>query len=160
MNRKMIKKHKLIDEKGTALVEVIAALGIAIIVITSLVSLSISTMRSSLKSKLLLEGSKIADREIELVRAFRDNNTTWEDPGFLSILACTSLNPCSMNVDGSGITPNPTTEGSGTEILTRSFTATDNGGGIVRVSVSVTWQVGNDTHGAYVQTDLTNWRGR
>lgn len=153
--------HK--NEKGIALVEVIAALGIAVIVITSLVSLSISTMRSSLKSKLLLEGSKIANREIELARGFRDNSATWEvvdGSGFLSILACTSLSPCSMNVDGSGITFGITTEGTGTEALTRSFTATDSGGGIVRVSVSVTWQVGNDTHGAYVQTDLTNWRGR
>ena len=162
MNRKILKKYKYIykntKEKGIALVEVIAALGIAVIVITSLVSLSISTMRSSLKGKLLLEGSKIANREIELVRAFRDNSVTWEAPGFLSILSCTS-SPCYMNVDGSGITSGSAVDGSGTEAITRYFTVT-NSADIVRVSVSVTWKVGNDTHGAYIQTDLSNWRGR
>jgi Tfp pilus assembly protein PilV len=152
--------HKNKNEKGIALVEVIAALGIAVIVITSLVSLSISTMRASLKSKLLLEGSKIANREIELVRAFRDNSATWSD--FLTVLACTSLNPCSMKTDGSGIISGRTIENPGTtEALTRSFTATDpSSNGIIRISVSVTWNVGNDAHGAYLQTDLTNWRGR
>ncbi|MBU0534758.1 hypothetical protein KKC62_01085 [Patescibacteria group bacterium] len=162
MNRKVLKKYKHMykntKEKGIALVEVIAALGIAVIVITSLVSLSISTMRSSLKSKLLLEGSKIANREIELVRAFRDNSATWEDPGFLSILSCTS-SPCYMKVDGSGIASGSAVDGSGTEAITRYFTVT-NSADIVRVSVSVTWKVGNDTHGAYVKTDLSNWRGR
>ncbi len=163
MNRKILIKdkhtYKNTKEKGIALVEVIAALGIAIIVITSLVSLSISTMRSSLKSKLLLEGSKIANREVELVRAFRDNSATWEAPGFLSMVSQCGATPCSMKVDGSGFNTSATTEGTGTEAITRSFTAAESGG-VVRVSVSVTWKVGNDTHGAYIQTDLTNWRGR
>jgi Tfp pilus assembly protein PilV len=156
--KKMSKNNK---ESGIALVEVIAALGIAVVVITSLVALSLSTMRASLKSKLLLEGSKIASREVELVRAFRDNSPSWAD--FLAITGCTSLNPCSMYADGSGInTSGPTTEGSGTEILTRSLTATDTkgDGSIIRISVSVVWSVGNENHGSYIQTDLTNWRGR
>lgn len=157
--KKSICMRKNNKEKGMALVEVIVALGIATIVITSLVSLSISTMRSSLRSKLLLEGSKIANREIELVRAFRDGSDTWESPGFLTILACTSINPCSMKTDGSGITFAKTTEGTGTEVITRSFTA-EQRGDVIRISVSVVWKVGSDDHGAYIQTDLTNWRGR
>jgi Tfp pilus assembly protein PilV len=143
-------------EKGIALVEVIAALGIAVIVITSLVALSLSTMRASLRSKLLLEGSKMANREIELVRAYRDGNT-WED--FMKLVNDCNLTVCSMVVNGSGYNKNSTDEGSGTEKITRSFTAVDNGG-IVRVSVSVVWTVGSESHGAYIQTDLTNWRAR
>jgi Tfp pilus assembly protein PilV len=158
----MINKYKIRkkSEKGMALVEVIAGLGIAVIVITSLVSLSISTMRASLKSKLLLEGSKIANREIELVRAYRDDSDTWTS--FFTIVSSCSSSPCHMETDGSGFNLATTTEGTGTEQITRSFTAieTPGGSGIVRISVSVTWKVGNDTHGAYIQTDLTNWRGK
>jgi len=160
----MIKKRRN-KEKGIALVEVIASIGIAVVVITSLVSLSISTLRTSLKSKLLLEGSKIANRELELVRAYRDNSITWEQ--FISdVTSC--IAPCSMKTDGSGITYGLTTENPNTtEALVRSFTATTPGGAqltsgvdnTARISVTVTWTVGGETKGAYLYTDLTSWRG-
>jgi len=157
----MIKKR---SEKGIALIEVIAALGVTVIVITSLVALSISTMRASLKSKLLLEGTKIANRELELTRAYRDNSVSWTQ--FITdISSCSS--GCSMKTDGSGITVGSTVEGSGTEAITRSFTATTSGGAqlqttdsIARISVSVTWAIGGVTTGAYLYTDLTNWRSQ
>lgn len=151
------------SEKGIALVEVIAAMAIAIIVITSLVSLSIFSLRTSLRSKLLLEGSKIANREIELVRAHRDNNT-WEQ--FISdVMSCGDS--CSMSLDGSGVVYNSTVEGSGTESLIRYFIAKNPNGSlvsidddIVRISVSVTWTIGDETKGAYIYTDLSNWRAK
>lgn len=158
----MIKKF---NETGIALVEVIAAFGIAIVVITALVSLSIFTLRASLRSKLLLEGTKMANRELELVRAYRDSSTTWD--GFVSaVLVCDS--PCSMSVSPLGVTYSATTENPDTtEAVTRQFTATDVDGSsldgteeTVRISVSVTWNIGSDAKGAYLYTDLTNWRGR
>ncbi len=158
------KKNNKIYEKGIALVEVIAAMGVATVVITALVSLSISTLRTSLNSKLLLEGSEIANREIELVRGYRDANT-WVD--FISnVKVCTSSNPCSMNIGSPPILiGQPTEDGSGAEKLTRSFTATRpdgtavvDGDSVVRISVSVTWQIGDQTKSAYIYTDLTNWR--
>ena len=158
----MIKRN----EKGIALVEVIAALGIAVVVITALVSLSIFTLRSSLRSKLLLEGTKVANREIELTRALRDS-TTWAS--FITFVqACTIANPCSMSISPLGVTSGSTTENPDTtEAITRQFTATATDMGdltgsedTVRISVSVTWGIGSDVKAAYLYTDLTNWRGK
>ncbi|MFZ2663991.1 MAG: hypothetical protein WAX66_01380 [Patescibacteria group bacterium] len=168
MTMKIIKKRRekerKKDQNGIALVEVVASIGIAVIVITSLVSLSISTLRTSLKSKLLLEGSKIANRELELVRAYRDNSSSWDQ--FISdIRLCDD--GCSMLTDGSGISSDATTENAGTtEALIRSFTATTPEGAqlasgvddTARISVSVTWNIGGETKGTYLYTDLTNWR--
>jgi len=162
--KRISRKNNYDSERGIALVEVVAALGVAVMVITALVSLSISTLRTSLNSKLLLEGSDIANREIELVRAYRDSSASWAD--FVgAVRGCTA--PCSMNSNVS-VNSNPTVEGTGSEALTRSFTATKVDGTplsatdpidqIVRISVSVTWKIGDQDKGAYIYTDLTNWR--
>ncbi len=156
------------------LVEVIASLGIAIVVITSLVSLALFTLRSSLQSKLLLQGTKLANEELELVRAYRDS-TSWTlfDAAMLN---CTASN-CYID---SSITPLGGTEvfnpGLTTQI-TRYFKASDPtlncsgsplvcAGGpvnasstIIRISVEVFWTVGSTTKYAHVYTDLSNWRG-
>lgn len=162
---------------GFALVEVIAALGISALVITALISLSISTLRTSLDSKLLLEGTKIANREVELVRAYRDGYEgtvprTWEQ--FIdSVYLCNNSNsPCSMSLVASHdpVIDTPSYEHQDTlEEITRSFTVTyidgniipvDTYPAVVRVSVSVRWTVGDQEKGSYIYTDLSNWRGR
>ncbi|MFC1756146.1 hypothetical protein ACFLZK_02020 [Patescibacteria group bacterium] len=155
------------NEKGIGLVEVIAALGLSIIVLTSLVSLSLFTIRSSLHSKLLLEGTKLANREIELVRAFRDAVPEWENTsdGFLDEMI-TCFDRCYMNnlnvVNGVDVI------GVGPEQISRSFKATktdgttqlDPGDEEVRISVEVSWAVGTDTKYARLYTDLTNWANK
>lgn len=152
-------------EKGIALIEVIAALGVTVIVITSLVALSISTMRASLRSKLLLEGTKIANRELELVRAARDNSLTWTD-FVTSLINNNCSSGCHMTPDGV-VLSGSAVDGSGTEAISRSFTATEPGGAqlsgtdmLARISVSVTWNVGGTLSGAYLYTDLTSWRSQ
>ncbi len=181
---KNIKKDKKVikSQKGFALVEVIAALGISALVITALISLSISTLRTSLDSELLLEGTKVANREIELVRAYRDGTKlngearSWEE--FISeIYTCTSDFPCSMDTNtGEVIYPHAKSyndQGTAKELV-RSFIITDlDGNGlfynpsdpssipsVIRVSVSVNWKVGDTDKGSYIYTDLSNWRGR
>ena len=172
-DNRILKKKK--TQKGFALVEVIAALGVSALVITALISLSISTLRTSLDSELLLEGTKIANREVELVRAYRDGYVSedtprsWED--FINaVYACTIDTPCHMDTAGGeplqGYLTEPPT---GAKAVTRSFTVTDiegntidvaNPPSVVRISVSVTWTVGDQQKGSYIYTDLSNWRGR
>jgi Tfp pilus assembly protein PilV len=168
----MSRAHKL-NEKGIGLVEVIAALGVSVVVLTSLVSLALFTVRSSLQSKLLLEGTKLASRELELVRAYRDGSDEWENgsDGFLDeVMPCTNAaNACHMvyspglSVDQSGAA----TEGSGAETITRQFTATrqdgtalQSGDEVVRIAVQVSWNIGNETKYARLYTDLTNWANK
>ena len=169
-----IGKDKIKNQKGIALVEVIAALGVSAIAITALVSLSISTLRTSLNSKLLLEGTKIANREIELVRAFRDGEVpeggprSWES--FINaVKGCVALNPCYINDSDISVVPGSKYRDEDTpEEIKWSFVVSDpvnndsveETDNIVRVSVSVNWTVGDQIKGAYVYTDLSNWRGR
>ena len=169
----MILAHNKMNEKGIGIVEVIAALGISVIVLTALVALSLFTLRSSLHSKLLLEGTKLANREVELVRAHRDAVTEWENGtnGFLDdVLPCVDVaNACHMNfaaglgVDQTGAD----TAGSGAETITRYFIATRTDGSPlqagdeeVRIAVVISWVVGEDTKYSRVYTDLTNWANK
>ncbi|MBN1162669.1 hypothetical protein JXA34_02915 [Patescibacteria group bacterium] len=163
------------NQKGIGLVEVIAALGISVVVITSLVALTIFTLRSSQRSKIALESQKQANKMLEVVRAFRDS-VEWagEPDRFLDILqtnGChTSGQACKISTTGDVFTvsnyipQDPMTFTP--EQVDTYFTAVDavNGGltpgttTILRVSVYSVTRVGNQvkTHNLY--TDLTNWR--
>jgi hypothetical protein len=165
-------KHTQKYEDGVGIVEVIAALGLSIIVLTSLVSLSLFTVRSSLQSKLLLEGTKLANKQLELVRAARDSATYWENgsDGFLNqVIPCVPGSPCHMDsstllVDGSSDIIDPGTA----EEIEILFTASDpnDGGNLVttdeevRISVIVRWTVAGDNKYARLYTDLTNWANK
>lgn len=162
-------KIKTMMSKGIALVEVIAAMGIAVVVITSLVSLSLFTLRSSLASKLQLQGTKMATRESELIRAYRDfSDRTWES--FLTdVQSCTGTAICCIALNASSIYKGSATscqEGTGTELVTRTFTVTNLGGGsidpstdnVARFKIKASWTVGGQVKSTYLYTDLTNWR--
>ena len=170
---------KKINQKGIGLVEVIAALGISVVVITSLVSLSLFTLRSSLESKLLLEGTKVANRELELVRAYRDSSDVWVDENdfpaagdsgraFLNnIDTCNSVtNMCHIDSSSFSVVTGVGTSGTGAEVVKWGFYVTQAGGGpiqktdqAVRISVEANWLVGGQNKYARLYTDLTNWSG-
>jgi hypothetical protein len=168
---KNIKKH-FNDQKGMGLVEVIAAFTISIVVITSLVSLALTTMRSSLSSKLLLEGTKIATREIERVRALRDSSINWAqfiddvDSSDGDGVDCTCdsspcVKRCSMSLTPLSVSSGSTNETIDTQVVTRYFNITKDANdpnNIVRVSVFVTWDIGGQTKSTHVYTDLSNWQ--
>lgn len=153
------------NEKGIGLVEVIAALGLAVIILTTLVALSLFTLRSQVKSNLLLEGTKMANREIELVRAYRDTSLSWED--FISSLTSNNCYvACHVNFSGNmSIVSGPETINSGAaNQISRQFRATKTDGtlldlssNVVRISVDVSWVVGEKTESTSVYTDLTSW---
>ena len=163
-----------LDTKGIGLIETITALGIAVVVITALVSLAVFTLRSSQTSKYLLEGSKLANEELELVRVAKETSPSWVS--FLTALqACddSATDTCYIDFAANDagimsgidtIDPNPAVG------LRRSFRAYDPTAAdpvnsiattdqVVRIEVRVMWNVGNDTKGAYSYTDISNWRG-
>lgn len=166
LNKKLNKRINL-NSSGMGLIEVIAALGIATMVVTSLVSLSIFSLRSSLKSKLLLESSKVANRELELIRSYRDRNT-WTD--FLtSMQSCAPSNPkaptCNMDLNGSvinaGIDPTNNLQDLAIDQVGRGFYAEhDQQNDIIKVTVVAYWKEGNTIKNTTLRTDLTNWQQR
>jgi hypothetical protein len=149
-----------INDKGIGLVETIVALGISIVVLTSLVSLSLYTLRSSQQSKYMLEASKLATEELERVRAVRDSNTVWSTFK-AAVLACTTGSPCRVsNALVIGNVSPPYTDPENSQYA-RYFTATETpaGSNIIRVSVTVSYAIGGQTKAVHNYTDLTNWRG-
>lgn len=174
--KKLLNTQLVFNEKGIGLVEVMAAFSISIVVITSLVSLALYTVRSSLNSKLLLEGTKIANRELERVRAYRDTRLDWStftndlDLGSGG-LDCTC--PDSVSCTGAGLKQcsmilSPTldvVEGTAVETIdgqpvTYYFNVTpdpNDPNNIVRVTVEVSWRVGGQNKYTHVYTDLSNW---
>lgn len=159
----MIKKY--INQKGIGLVEVIAALAITLVTITSLVSLALFSMRTSLQSKLTLEGSKMASREMELVRAYRDRSATWADFSTgLTSNGCSGAGVmCHMLVDTVQPASNMIEETVDNQVVSRGFNATidPNGTGdsdVVYVTVTVSWEIAGRTHTTHLYTYLTNWR--
>ncbi len=164
---------KHLDAKGIGLIETITALGIAVVVITALVSLAVFTLRSSQTSKYLLEGSKLANEELELVRVAKETSTSWVS-FLIDLQACDDSAADTCYIDTTSdvpikagietLDPNPAVG------LRRSFRAYDPTAAnpansidttdqIVRIEVRVMWNVGNDTKGAYSYTDISNWRG-
>jgi Tfp pilus assembly protein PilV len=159
---KMLRVLKKI-QAGIGLIEVIVALGIAVVVITALVSLSVFTLRSSLQSKLLLEGTKIANREIELVRAYRDQSLSWA--AFINGMD-NCFTSCYMSLDGLVVNSGVGVENSGLEQVEHFFRAESLSGTIVtasdqevRIEVTARWNIGGELKQTQIFTDLTNWRG-
>jgi len=151
----------VVNENGIGLIETIAALGIAIIVITSLVSLSVFTLKASVQSKLLLKSSKLASEEMEYVRAYRDS-TTWAV--FLSSVGSCVSTACHM-LPTLAVSPGEEVFDAGKPMeIKRKFTVSDPIDGtfsgnetLVRVSITVSWKVGGQTKLVHSYTDLSNW---
>jgi len=150
------------NRKGIGLLEVIAALGITAVVLTSLVSLSVFVLRSSLRGKLLLEGTKISNREIELVRAYRDQpEVSWQAfVGSLSGHNCGSVH-CHMSPNGTEILSELVIRDGGTpQEISYGFLYEDllGAGEIIRISVEVSWKDAGVTKSTRIYTDFTNWQ--
>ncbi|HLC93672.1 MAG TPA: hypothetical protein VJG85_01525 [Patescibacteria group bacterium] len=152
------------NEKGIGLIETIAALGVATIVVTSIVSLAVYTLRSSTNSKLMILGTKYATEEIEKLRALRDSSASWAD-FYDAVDGCAVQCYVSSSLAvNSGVESIAT---GGSENMQRYFWVTstnpptpfDISDGILRMNVSVTWNVGNSSKHTYIYTDLSNWRG-
>ena len=158
---------KKLNQKGLGLIETLIALGVSIIIVTSMVSLAIFTLRASLQNKLLLTGTQQANQEIELVRAFRDGNT-WQD--FIdeidgSVSANCFSGDCYMDSSGAPLTirsGEKVLDAGTTEEIRKSFRTVDVNGDqtLIRVAVTVGWTIGQDAKYAHNYTELSNWRSQ
>ncbi len=156
-------KNLLKEQKGIGLVEVIAALGISVVVITSLLSLTLFSLRTSLQSTLMMEGTKAANTQMELVRAYRDQTATdWAI--FISTTSgCTPASGgCYIDINANPLVVKTgsvtTTAGGtpGTPILTRFYASPISTA--IQITVQSAWSVGGQNKETFVYTDFTNWQ--
>jgi len=69
---------KRINQEGIGLIEIIISLGVAIIIVTAMVSLAIFTINASNQSQLLMEATRMSNQQMERIRAVRDRASTWD----------------------------------------------------------------------------------
>lgn len=152
------------NEKGIGLIETLLAIGVGIIVITSMVALAVFTVRASLQSQLALKGSQLASQEIELVRSYRDQKDSWS--AFKTGMADCFTGHCSMTSEAN-VVNSEGEQGTGAKKIVKYFTLEPLPAGtpiddadIVRVNVTVNWQIGTDPKSAHNYTELSNWRDK
>jgi len=157
------KNFRDINEKGLGLVEVVVAMGVAMIVITAMISLAIFTLKATTQSKGLLEATRQANKQMEKLRAYRDNYVAtqgWEDFYNLLTVAPNCSTNCSSNrvcyIDDNFVfhdddNPNPAP--------TSCFYATSvsENNNVLNVVTVATWRIGGETKSAYSYSRLSNW---
>ncbi|MFA6981671.1 MAG: hypothetical protein WC243_01440 [Patescibacteria group bacterium] len=157
------------DQEGIGLVEVIFSLGIAVVILTSLVALSVFTLRTSTQNKLLIKGSSLATQQLELARAYRDTRDTWFD--FVTGMAlCDEGVSCYVTnalvlVDNDELEDIPGAEGVTVFFTTADCTNDDPENDLivdlsadcVRISVQARWMVGGSPRYVHNYTDLSKW---
>lgn len=153
------KNNKLGNAYGIGLVEVILALGVAIISITALVSMSIFSTRASLEAKLSLRASELGKQQLELIRAYRDTNA-WSDATSYSFVQQFGMcNECYM--DGTSLQTGSKTTSDGITYSFKSEAESVPAGevpDVVNVTVHVSWMVGNNARDINLYSSFSNWQ--
>ncbi len=176
------------NQKGQSLVEVVIALGIAVIIVIAFTNATIASVRNSQFSKNQNLATKFAQETLELVRAIRDQNSvgnvtdgtgsvnSWGDlwginlknaasPGGGYTGYCFTLNKSTLSMAKRASCSD--NNGSGTiydenidGIFYRKINITDDGTtlGKKQVSVRVYWSDNRGQHNTDVTTYLTNWQ--
>ncbi len=154
------------DEGGLGLVEVIVAMGVAMIVITAMVSLAIFTLKTTTQSKGLLESTRQANKQMEKLRVYRDTyviSQSWED-FYNSLIDGLGNSYCSTNCSSGyvcyiddnfvfhGVNDPPIP-------LPSCFYATvvSGNGNVLNIVTVAPWQIGGVTKAAYNYSRLANW---
>ncbi|MCA9307982.1 hypothetical protein KC980_00555 [candidate division WWE3 bacterium] len=166
-------------QHGVGLVETIFAIGIAVVVMTSLVSLALVSLRTSQKNTSLLRQSKLASEELERIRTYKLTRD-WKD--FVDDMRnCTGTSYCYIAPDlvlHIDLVPpyGESLEAFGDANIYRYFKAYDPAAvsypvtsdsaliidpgttpDLLRVSVTVETHVGDDVVSAHTHTDISNW---
>lgn len=170
---------KINYQKGQSLVEVVVALGIAVIIVIAFTSASINSIREAQFAKDQNQATRIAQKTLELVRAIRDQDNEVESDGSTWTYLwsttlnngptqgrCYTLDDEALTMEGTGcssfVNQEITTREGDTTARTfkRKIRITDDGSDprIKTIYVQVTWEDGRGTHAAEVNTILTEWQ--
>ncbi|MCR4324113.1 MAG: hypothetical protein NUV69_00290 [Candidatus Curtissbacteria bacterium] len=146
-------------KEGQSLIEVVVALGVVIVLITSLVSTSLLTQRGARGAKANTQATKLAEQSLEKMRVFRDRR------GFSALVNNSSAN-CyildSTNPDPSAWALSTANCPPGENVVLDNITFTrriqvSSSGQNKLIVVTVSWQDSAGTQTVTNSTILSNW---
>jgi hypothetical protein len=123
---------------GQTLVEVLAGLGLILIVVTALIGMGVVALKTSTAARNQTVAAKLADEGMEIARSVRDQS------GFTAL---TSVPAQGIDVDGDG-----------DDDFTRQTDVSLESAGKKRVVVTVSWSESSGTKSVSVSSYLTDWR--
>ena len=136
------------SQRGQTLVEVLAGLGMILIVVTALIGMGVVALKASTSARNRTVAAKLASEEMELVRGFRDSE------GFSNLACSHASGKCHINASG-GIDGDTETVQTN---FTRYFTLSTVVAGKIKVIATVEWPESSGTKTTSVTSYLTDWR--
>lgn len=144
---------------GQSIVEAVVAVGIAIVLITGLVSAATSTLRISQMSKDRTQALQYAKEGLEIVRIVKDSN--WNDLPQTTVTYCLSKGQQSLGEGASDDCPFDIDN-----VFSRTILISDEGISCTaaafcrKVTVTVSFKEQDQTRSVILTSYVTNWRMR
>lgn len=149
--------RKDILERGFSILEVILAVGLAVLILSALVSLGVTATKNSTFSRDQTQATKYARETMERVRAFRDQKglTALKTQCPALVTTFCQISPALTIVQGKEtLTGTPFTR-----YFQRIGTCPAAGGGeIIPITVTTEWSDGGGKHNAELQSCFTSWQ--
>ncbi len=148
-------------QSGYALLEIMLAFAVGTVIITSMVSLGVVSVRGLTASRASSEAGKIAQREVDRLKIMRDS-LPWSDgsSGFFDKLQnCTSQ--CYINTLANPfdiINNSSSTENVGGFPITYWTKVTTSGSNIIKYEVNTQWSLRGSIKSYKIEGVLTNWQ--
>ena len=136
------------SRRGQSLIEALAAIAVTMLVVTSLVGLGVSAIRSATVSRNRALAVSYAQEAMEAIRSIRDR-------GYGELSSCSGTRKVYWSGSRWECQSGAETLDS---IFTRSFTASEVTPGKLQVAVRVTWIDNAGSHTMNLDSYLTNWR--
>lgn len=145
-------KSILFDQSGQSLIEALAALVVAIVVIVALIGLGIASMRSANLAKNNATAAKIANRDMEIAISIADN-WDWASPPIDGDTYYIDYGPPLLIQSGGPVTDPGSIFRRGLEISTPNPPNPDER----ELIITVTFTTSSGDHDTILRTYVTNW---
>jgi len=126
------------NQRGQTLIEVVAGIGLLVIVVTALIGMGIVALKTSTSARNRTVAAKLASEGMEIARSVRDQS---------GLDAVVSIPAQDIDVDGDGDTD-----------FTRQTDVSLVAAGKKQVTVAVSWPESSGTKSVSVTSYLTDWR--
>ncbi len=126
------------SQKGQTLIEVLAGLGLILIVVTALIGMGVVALKASTSARNRTVAAKLANEGMEMARSVRDQS------GFAALA---SIPAQGIDVDGDGDND-----------FTRATIVSLESPGKKKIVVTVSWPESSGTKTTSVSSYLTDWR--